>query len=470
MTKNTPKQVLSVFYAAIHYGQAPFANIADKTRFLWVKLQLQTLCDEGIKREKDVLIELEKNPTEIGQLYESIFDRIARSGPSSRDIAESVLRWLLVSRRPLTTGTILQAVSEAGDDLEKDEVLDVCRNLVIADDETDTFRFAHLSVQEFLKKREGYADNVLHTFAALRCLEEFESSRRSGHDERARPDPNSKCFYAYAVVNWVYHTLMAKERSPDLVEKIESFLRDDGAFDIWNHDALESAERQEYFLANTEFEFPCLNGHKATQTFVIAKLGLIDAFEEQSDLDWNYNNIKGEAPIHVAAFAGSLEIVKRLIVEKGMDVNHQGDTFFGPLLAACVRGQRDVVEYLLSVNGIEVNRRSDFGKTPLIAAAKAGNQDICQLLLGKGALVNFQALDDDTAMIIAAEHGKLSIVQMLLKKVCRREDRWLIPVAARRCFTLCLDRSSLHRVAECHPQVGKPVWRPSFSEAMAGIR
>lgn len=417
LDSNTRVLCLSVFCAAIHHQQAPSTNDADKTRFLWVKLQLQTLCDEGIKREKDVLIELEKNPTEIGQLYESIFDRIARSGSSSRDVAESVLRWLLIARRPLTTGTILEAVSDAGDDLEKDEVLDICRNLVIADDETNTFRFAHLSVQEFLEKRVEYNDDALHTFAALRCLREFESSIQSESEDRARPDPNSSCFYAYAVVNWVYHTLMVSDRSEDLVDKIESFLRDDYAFNIWNHDARESSERQEYFLANTDFEFPCLNGHKATQTFVIAKLGLIDAFEEQLDLDWNYNNIKGEAPIHIAAFAGNLEIVKRLIVEKEMVINHQGDTSFGPLLAACVGGHKNVVEYLLSIDGVEVNRRSSFGKTPLIAAAKAGNLDICRLLLERGALVNFQALDDDTALIVAAEHGKLPIVQFLLKRV-----------------------------------------------------
>jgi hypothetical protein len=386
------------------------------SRFLWVKLQLEALCDEGIKREKDVSIELEKNPAEIGQLYEGIFDRIARSGANSRDIAESVLRWLLISRRPLTIGSILGAVSEAGDNVEKSEVLDICRNLVIADDETDTFRFAHLSVQEFLEKREGYANDTLHTFAALRCLGEFESSRFE-YDEEARPDPNSKCFYAYAVVNWVYHTLLVKDRSKALVDRLESFLRDDDAFSIWNHDAIESTERQEYFLVHTDFEFPCLNGHKATQTFVIAKLGLIGAFEENFELDWNYNNIKGEAPIHVAAFAGNVEIVKRLIDKKGMTVNHQGDTNFGPLLAACVSGHKNVADYLLSLDGVEVNRRSAFGKTPLIAAAKAGNQDMCRLLLEKGALVNFQALDHDTAVMVAAEYGRPSTVQLLLKKV-----------------------------------------------------
>ncbi|CAD0115556.1 unnamed protein product [Aureobasidium uvarum] len=391
--------------------------MADESRFLWVKLQLQTLCDEGIKREKDVLLELDKNPTEIGQLYESIFERITQSGRSSREIAGSVLRWLLVCRRPLNTMTFLQAVSDADDDnLSKDDVLDVCRNLVIVDDETDTFRFAHLSVQEFLQKREGYESDNLHTFAASRCLEEFESSRRNMYDDDGRPDPNSKCFYAYAVVNWVYHCLMVKSRTEDLIEKLGSFLRDEDVFAVWNHDALESTEREEYFVAVTDFENPCLNGHKATQSFVIARLGLIDAFEEHFDLDWRYNNIKGEAPIHIAAFAGNLEIVKRLIDEKDMDANHQGDTNFGPLLAACVNGHKDIVDYLLSLDGVEVNRRSDFGKTPLIAAAKAGNQDLCKFLLDRGALVNFQALDDDTALIVAAEYGKLSTVQALLKK------------------------------------------------------
>ncbi|CAD0100683.1 unnamed protein product [Aureobasidium mustum] len=242
------------------------------------------------------------------------------------------------------------------------------------------------------------------------------SSRKEISDEEARPDPNAKSFYAYSVVNWIYHFLKVKNRSEDLVDRLESFLRDDDAFNDWNYDALESIERKEYFSSVTDFENPCLNGHKATQTFVIAKLGLIDAFEEHSDLDWNYNNIRGEAPIHVAAFAGNLEIVKKLIDEKEMNVNHQGDTTFGPLLAACVNGHKDVVEYLLSLDGVEVNCRSDFGKTPLIAAAKAGNLDLCRLLLEKGgALVNFQALNDDTALIIAAEYGRLPTVQALLK-------------------------------------------------------
>ncbi|KAG9723305.1 hypothetical protein KCU73_g13742, partial [Aureobasidium melanogenum] len=288
-------------------------NDSAQGMFLWVKLQLQTLCDEGIKLEKDVRIELEKNPTEIGQLYESIFERIIRSGQSSREIAEYVLRWLLVARRPLAIGAILEAVADAGEELKKSQVLDVCQNLVIADDGTETFRFAHLSVQEFLEKREEYDEGSLHSFAALRCLEELSSPRAKTHHGETRPDPNAKSFYAYSVVNWVYHSHKVKDRSENFVEKLESFLGDDDAFGNWNHDALESIERQEYFSSVTDFKNPCLNGHKATQTFVIAKLGLNDAFEERSDLDWSYNNIKGEAPIHVAAFAGNLEIVKRLI-------------------------------------------------------------------------------------------------------------------------------------------------------------
>ncbi|KAG9943476.1 hypothetical protein KCU85_g8660, partial [Aureobasidium melanogenum] len=313
-----------------------------------------------------------------------------------------------ISDRRLLRGKVPMGQASASDLVRRG-------NLVIADDGTETFRFAHLSVQEFLEKREGYDPNALHTFAALRCLEELASSRRERYDEKARPDPNAKSFYAYSVVNWIYHSLKVQDRSEDLIEKLESFLKDDDAFDDWNHDALESSERQGYFLSAADAETPCLIGHKATQTFVIAKLGLINAFEEHSDLDWNYNNIRREAPIHVAAFSGNLEIVKRLVEEKEMDVNHQGDTTFSPLLAACVNGHKNVVEYLLSLDGVEVNCRSDFGKTPLIAAAKAGNHDLCRLLLAKGAFVDFQAPDDDTALIAAAEAGKLSTVQMMLK-------------------------------------------------------
>lgn len=204
-------------------------------------------------------------------------------------------------------------------------------------------------------------------------------------------------------------------RREDLVDKLEAFFRDEEAFSDWNHDSLESDERQNYFLMDTDFESPCLSGHKATPTFAIAKLGLISAFDEQEDLlDWNYNNIKGQAPIHVAAFAGHLEVVQRLI-ERGMDINHRGDKDYSPLLAACVGRHRNIVEYLLSLEGVEVNRRSRFGKAPLIAASRAGDENICRLLLDKGAVINLQANDNDTALTAASECGKLSVVQTLLK-------------------------------------------------------
>ena len=51
-----------------------------------------------------------------------------------------------------------------------DQILDFCCNLVVLDTQLDTFRFAHLSVREFMEKQEDYADSCCNVLAAETCL------------------------------------------------------------------------------------------------------------------------------------------------------------------------------------------------------------------------------------------------------------------------------------------------------------
>ena len=54
--------------------------------------------------------------------------------------------------------------------LIKDDLLELCFNFVTDDQESDSFRFAHLSVREFLETKEGFDCESCHRTAAIFCL------------------------------------------------------------------------------------------------------------------------------------------------------------------------------------------------------------------------------------------------------------------------------------------------------------
>ena len=54
--------------------------------------------------------------------------------------------------------------------VSRDQILDICCNLVVFDTTLDTFRFVHLSVREFLEKRQEYNSTITNSLAAEACL------------------------------------------------------------------------------------------------------------------------------------------------------------------------------------------------------------------------------------------------------------------------------------------------------------
>ncbi len=75
--------------------------------------------------------------------------------------------------RTLCQQEFLTALSFCSGDEEvliKDDLLELCFNFVTDDQESDSFRFAHLSVREFLETKEGFDCGSCHRTAAIFCL------------------------------------------------------------------------------------------------------------------------------------------------------------------------------------------------------------------------------------------------------------------------------------------------------------
>lgn len=145
-------------------------------RFRWVSLQIENLCDpRRMKREGDIRHELGRLPKTLKESYDTIYEQIRGSGPFSSSTAERVLKWLLCAQRPLHSAELIEAVSVDYDcqpyQLSNNNLLDFCCNMIVLDAEMDVFRFAHLSVREYLESKDDYKDGKTHAFALERCID-----------------------------------------------------------------------------------------------------------------------------------------------------------------------------------------------------------------------------------------------------------------------------------------------------------
>lgn len=185
-------------------------NLARKAQgmFLWVNLQIQNLCDSRrIKVEDDLLEELTRLPQTLAGMYSLILENISQIEQHGRSIAETVLKWLLCAFDSSSAIIIAACSAENSREcrtLSVHDVLDVCSNLVIYDEALDRFRFAHLSVREFLESQPGYTSSEVNQSVAKKLLQ-ILMSPRSENLKIVR-------LYEYATCHWTYHYHKVEEQ------------------------------------------------------------------------------------------------------------------------------------------------------------------------------------------------------------------------------------------------------------------
>ena len=158
--------------------------------------------------ETDVREELGKLPQSLTLIYVKIYEQMSDVSRASRVILERSLKWLLCMQKRLSTAEFVAAVSINLDGtvgkVSKELILHICSNFVVLDTELDTFRFAHLSVVEFLESQTEYALTWANATAAETCIV-ICLGRCIGPAIVA----NNLLQY-HAVLSWAYHCQLAE--------------------------------------------------------------------------------------------------------------------------------------------------------------------------------------------------------------------------------------------------------------------
>ena len=166
------KKQLKLFF---HLGaKSKSLSKTDKTldRFRWVSLSLQNF--RGLTVERAVRNRLGRLPKDLQKLYQETYDHQVETGDEDQiSIAKDAFRLLLCLENTMPTEEFLTALSFCNwneEILNKDDLLELCINFVTDDQESDSFRFAHLSVREHLETKEGFDRESCHRTAAMFCL------------------------------------------------------------------------------------------------------------------------------------------------------------------------------------------------------------------------------------------------------------------------------------------------------------
>jgi hypothetical protein len=173
-------------------------------------------------------------PRPLSELYEDLYTKaLENTQETDRALFRNTLRWMLCTRRVLGWEDFSQAITSFVDievhEIDEDFMLDLLSNFVISQTNQEgnrTFRFAHLSVREFLENKPEYSAEVSNTFTAEVCLLKLLGASGSPSAEQflgrlglsdegtitlSEIDSYKRGIHDYSLRNWYVHCVHAGE-------------------------------------------------------------------------------------------------------------------------------------------------------------------------------------------------------------------------------------------------------------------
>ncbi|KAF2785832.1 hypothetical protein K505DRAFT_330763, partial [Melanomma pulvis-pyrius CBS 109.77] len=418
--------------------------------FLWVNLQLDSLCQVS-KVRKDQVMEaaLESLPHDLIDTYVRILDRIEQQHPSMRDLAFNCLAWTIYAQRPLSTWELQYALainsnctaqsqepacaplprpfSARGLGVERDlqidspqVILEACGNLL--EEGYRAIRPIHYTVQEFLTTSvQGLSQQTIrgqlldlpsvHERLSLACLAyiQLTAFNKPAQDVRSlfrRIIYNDLA--GYACQSFDYHISNCKKPSVNLLNQLETLFQQESTYlsailqikllrDSYGFDAIsERFNRMDFMVTPSTIVY-------STSLYNIPTI-------RQRWID----QMPPTFALHLAASAGLTNAVIRLL-EAGCDVNERDGMDSTALYYACFNSDYGIIQMLIDKDA-EINAQGGYYGNALQVASYGGHEQVVKMLLIKDADVNAQGGYYSNALQAASYRGHEQVVKMLLIK------------------------------------------------------
>ena len=357
--------------------------------FRWVEMSLEALS--RIKYAPDFKKTLGQLPVKLSGLYDIIHTQIHQTETYGRSVAIMTLTWLLCAQRLLRAEELLAAVhgvdiessSESDEDDDNGEagspendILRLCRNLVVLDSEQKTFRFAHQSVREYLLGKSEYTVIGQHALATKRCLEYLTELSPSSRVPRTVPQNNILKDYAeaYWPVHYKYIEDCEFHEIQEIQEKVSHFL-------------MKGSRTSHFYIRWASGIRLKSDGKNAS--FLNHALGL--DWDDRLGYKLLFAASTPETYISVACAFGLSRFLKEHALSI-MELNSSrkvGRNKYTFLLIAAEEGHDQPIQLLLD-QGADINAQGGYCGNALQAASVGGHDQVVQMLLNKGADVNAQ--------------------------------------------------------------------------------
>jgi ankyrin repeat protein len=331
-------------------------------------------------------------PRTISEAFGATIKRIQEQSETRCLRGMQILTWVYLAERPLSVEELLHALAtkkgyldldRKNNFLNPDRFLDNCLGLVIIDKQTSTARLFHKSLRDHLKARNDRDEFFKngHNTIAQKCLTYLRFQSVVTHSEamankvKDRKDSSDDLILVeYAACHWGHHLRKSGQIEESTIKLAQTYLSMDLRKRYWS----------QWYL--------CKHISRCVEESVLtsfSKLHIISYFGIHSVLpnellqgtkldakDSKY----GRTPLSWAAGNGH-EMVVKLLLEKGADVDSRDRYGLTPLWHAAKWRRKAVVELLLE-NAVDVDSEdTEYGRTPLSWAVENGHEAALKLPL-----------------------------------------------------------------------------------------
>ena len=349
----------------------------------------------------------------------------------SVQMATCALKWMVVSQRPLKpqelsmaaeldTETVVDSTAlEPELPLDINQLIDLCRGLLLWDKQLDVIRFSHLSVQEYLETQSmnQHWDIVdAHHLVMEACLWILQCPY----------PPESVFLYPYAARNWFHHCRSYQDlvvqaaasnkpskhtlNVPSLRDFLPSFDEPTTSYKNWVHYFISFNVEEKKYLVKDELlrdlpVYPIFSAAFGGLDELVSWLWLAKG------VDINVTNGRGAPLLQYAIMSGNVELVDRMIT-MGADVNVGDKTAL--IVAVLCNDLR--ISLLLLDQRVDINTVNYIHGTALGCATTEGNWELASLLLERGADINLGGGEYETALGGAICRGNMEFALLLLER------------------------------------------------------